>query len=69
MQNFNDDFSACQALSTSSPTYWNDVDNYFDLSNYIDYICMQAWICNTDWPYNNIKIFRGPQTKNKWRYG
>jgi hypothetical protein len=68
-QNFSNDYNAIVNLSTSSQTYWEDADRYFDLPNYIDYICMESWIGNTDWPSNNIKIFRGPQTKNRWRFG
>jgi len=69
VQHFNDDYSAVLNLSTSSQSYWDNANLHFDLPAYIDYICMQAWIGNVDWPYNNIKIFRGPQTNNKWRYG
>ncbi len=66
---FNKDYNALTNLSTNSSSYWDDAALRFDLPNYIDYICMQSWIGNTDWPYNNIKIFSGPQTKHKWRFG
>lgn len=69
VENFDSDFKAFLDLSIGSDTYWEDADQYFDMPNYVDYVCMQSWIANTDWPYNNIKIFRGPQTENKWRFG
>jgi hypothetical protein len=69
VENFNNDYTAFQNLPVADSLFWDKADRYFDLDAYIDYICMQSWIANTDWPYNNIKIFRGPQTKKRWRFG
>lgn len=67
---FNDDYNnQFLSLNTNSPTYWNDVDQLFDLEYYTDYICAQSWIGNTDWPYNNIKIYQSPETGHRWRFG
>jgi hypothetical protein len=62
-------YNSFMSIPTNSSTFVEQADAFFDIPNYLDYICMQTWIGNTDWPFNNIKIFRGPQTKNRWRYG
>lgn len=31
---------------------------YFDIDNFIDYLCLQNYCGNTDWPHNNCKAWR-----------
>jgi hypothetical protein len=31
---------------------------YLDVGNYIDYLVLQYWSANTDWPHNNWRAFR-----------
>ncbi|MBK8343027.1 MAG: CotH kinase family protein [Bacteroidetes bacterium] len=45
-----------------------DADKYFDLSHYTDYIIAESWMGNTDWPGNNIKIYRSNKTNYRWRF-
>jgi hypothetical protein len=68
-QKFTDDYTNFLSFNTTSPTFWNDADKIYDLNNYVDYVCAQSWIGNTDWPFNNIKIFRSPETGKRWRFG
>ncbi len=49
-------------------TFWNDADQYFDMENYIDYIIAESYAGNTDWPYNNIKIYSSDKTENRFRF-
>lgn len=56
------------ALDPSSPNYWQEADQYFDLKHYTDYIIAESWMGNTDWPGNNIKITRSDQTQGRWRF-
>lgn len=60
---------AWQALDANDPTYWNQVQSHVDLPYYVDYIAAQTWMGNTDWPQNNIKIYRSNTTAGAWRYG
>jgi hypothetical protein len=54
----------------------SNIDNYTALSNmididsYIDYIIIQTYICNTDWPVGNAKWWRDKSSANyiKWRW-
>ena len=51
-------------------------DNYLylcdliDVDSYIDYIIIQTYICNTDWPVGNVKWWRDRSSANysKWRW-
>lgn len=60
--------SAAQALNTNSTTYWDELDQLFDLTWYTDYMIGQQWMGTTDWPLNNIKLYRSNTTGQRWRF-
>jgi len=66
---FIQDFNGFSALNPSDPQFLAQAGQLLDIPYYNDYIAAQAWVGNTDWPWNNIKIFRGTHTQMKWRYG
>lgn len=55
-------------LDAQDTTFCQRADSIFDLDYYLDYIIAQNFIGNTDWPYNNIKIYRSDATDFKWRF-
>jgi len=57
------------ALDPTQPTFYAKADSLIDIAHFADYIIAQTWFGNTDWPYNNIKIWRSRATDNKWHYG
>jgi hypothetical protein len=65
---FIEDYNAYNQLDPSEPTFWNAADQYFDLVWYNDYIIGESWMGNTDWPWNNIKIYRSDATGFRWRF-
>lgn len=65
---FLDDYAAFTAIDPADTAYWKNADAYFDLTWYTDYIIGESWIANTDWPYNNIKIYRSDKTGYRWRF-
>ena len=67
-QNYIDDLIVAESLDPQSATYLDEVGTYFDMEYYTDYMIGQAWIGNTDWPWNNIKIHRSDGTGNRWRF-
>ncbi len=67
-EGFWQDVSAALAVNTNSPTYWEELDTYFDLVWYTDYIIGQQWMGTTDWPMNNIKLYRSNTTGQRWRF-
>jgi hypothetical protein len=68
VDHFWSDYSNFNALDPSSPTYWQDADQYFDLKHYTDYIVAESWMGNVDWPGNNIKIYRSDACQKRWRF-
>lgn len=69
IQPFVQDFNSFSALNPTDPQFLTQAGQVLDIPYYNDYIAAQAWVGNTDWPWNNIKIFRGTHTQMKWRYG
>lgn len=65
---FYEDYIAFNALDPADPDYWDQADQYFDMKWYNDYIIAQSWMPNTDWPYNNIKLYRSDKTDFRWRF-
>jgi hypothetical protein len=65
---FGTDYDKLMSINTVDDAYVDLADRYFDMAHYTDYICAQSFMANTDWPYNNIRIHRSPQTGNRWRF-
>lgn len=65
---FWEDISDFRALDPASPTFWEQADEHFDLTWYTDYMFGQQWMATTDWPINNIKIYRSNTTGQRWRF-
>ena len=68
VENYMADYEYFLTLDPESPDYIEKVGEFLDLNNYTDYIIGQTWIANTDWPQNNIKVFRCASTDYKWRF-
>lgn len=55
----------------TAPNYLNNVRNYLDLENYVDYIITQTYWCNGDWSngiQNNTKLWHDDRPGGKWRF-
>ena len=50
------------------PVHYNYVCTQMDMDNYLDYIILQMFLGNTDWPGNNIKYWRPQRPDGKWRW-
>ena len=66
---FYQDYYAFAALNPSDSLFLKQADSLVDLPYYTDYIAAESWTGNADWPWNNIKIYRGTHTQKKWRFG
>lgn len=44
------------------------LNRFIDVQNYIDYLTAQIYLCNTDWPGNNVKTWRQRSTNGKFRW-
>ncbi|HPF91008.1 MAG TPA: CotH kinase family protein, partial [Flavobacteriales bacterium] len=65
---FWEDVAAMRAMDPANTDYWDQLDQRIDLTWYTDYIIGQQWMGTTDWPINNIKLFRAATTGNRWRF-
>ena len=68
VDNFYADYAAFDDLNPTDTDYMIQADQYFDLAHYTDYIIGESWMGNTDWPGNNIKIYRSNTTNFRWRF-
>ena len=59
---------AFKLLDPADTGFWDQADQYFDMEAYNDYIIGESWMGNTDWPWNNIKIYRSDTTGFRWRF-
>ncbi|MFN8208002.1 MAG: CotH kinase family protein [Bacteroidales bacterium] len=65
---FWEDYSRFLSLTPTSTGFLGEAGKILDLDNYTDYIIAQAWIGNTDWPFNNIRVWRNSSTGFRWQY-
>ncbi len=42
----------------SDPVQYEKAQSYFDIENFIDYLCLEMYSGNTDWPHNNCEAWR-----------
>jgi len=47
---------------------FEQVRQYFDLENITDYFSAQFTMNNSDWPQNNLKLWRERSPEGRWRY-
>ena len=58
----------------SNPTYFKYVSDRIDLDSFVDFFVCSMYFGNTDWPSNNVKVWRNKSTSDpsgldtKWRY-
>ena len=70
----------CQSAINSTSSNYNNVfkqvASKIDLESFAEYMALNLYLCNTDWPHNNVKIWRytgkavdGIEiTDGKWRF-
>lgn len=68
VQNYWDTWSTVSNINVNASDYLEQVEQYYDMEYYTDYIIGESWVGNTDWPYNNIKVYRSDSTDYKWRF-
>jgi len=69
VNDFYSDFDSIQSLLPTDTSFWTSLNQRIDVPYYHDYIIGESWMGNRDWPWNNIKIMRSPQSGNRWRFG
>ena len=70
---------AAQAVNASESEYrkiFAEVESKLDIRNAMEYLAAACYLCNTDWPHNNIRVWRYTGavmegiaiTDGKWRF-
>lgn len=68
-----------RAISATDAKYnsvYSEIESKIDLDSMIEYFAINLYLCNTDWPHNNVKIwkYKGSKidgieiTDGKWRF-
>ena len=53
---------------TNSERDYQWITNQIDIDEFINYMILQIYVSNTDFPHNNIVMWRPRQAKGKWRF-
>ena len=48
---------------------YNYVASQIDIDNYIDYLLLEFYMANIDWPYNNNYFWKPYSINSKWKWG
>ncbi|MDB4798293.1 CotH kinase family protein [Verrucomicrobia bacterium] len=49
-------------------SFQDDIESMMDVSNFFDYIAIQIYIDNTDWPENNIRYWKSRKPEGRWNW-
>ena len=68
--------SAINSTSSNYNNMYKQIASKIDLNSFAEYMALNLYLCNTDWPHNNLKIWRytgeaidGIEiTDGKWRF-
>jgi hypothetical protein len=66
-EDFNDIISYIESNSLADDANYEYVVSRFDLQEYLNYMAVQIYIANTDWPGNNLKFWK-KSDNGKWRW-
>lgn len=57
-----------RSMDRSKPEAFEFIDSHIDVQEYINYLVMEIYCGNTDWPGNNVKFWRQRSTNGKYRW-
>lgn len=67
-----DNFNALNAFVASAdmtdPATWESFEAMVDLDSLATAVIAEAWIGNTDWWYNNLRLWRSTDEDGRWRW-
>lgn len=66
--NYNQIISFISSNDMSVDANYNQIAAKIDVDEYIDYLILQMFTANSDWPSNNIKYWRSREEDAKWRW-
>tara|TARA_Y100001935_G_scaffold223573_1_gene199125 strand:- start:23709 stop:26729 length:3021 start_codon:yes stop_codon:yes gene_type:complete len=57
-----------ETADLSQPEQYESVTSQIDLDNYIDYMVIEIFYANTDWPGTNVKLWKPRGDSSQWRW-
>ena len=77
-ESFNKDYEKFAAMNLKNDANYKALTAFMDVENYLDYMAYNIYLCNKDWPNNNVRCYRyfaaegesygeGPYD-GRWRY-
>jgi hypothetical protein len=58
LREFNKMMAYITTLDMRDETYYKKASEMLDFDNFIKYMCFQGYISNSDWPQNNVRVWR-----------
>lgn len=55
---YNSAYEYLSSLDMTVESNYNELCDYIDVNNYLDYYAFNVYINNRDWPHNNYKVYR-----------
>lgn len=52
----------------SNPANYEYVKTKIDIDNYMNYLIVEMFFDNQDWPWNNVKLWKPQRPNSKWRW-
>jgi hypothetical protein len=68
MTAFNAFINYAQNHNLTNPLYYAEVDRQMDMTEFVDYVIVQCWSGNWDWPQNNWTAASERSADRKWRF-
>jgi hypothetical protein len=65
---FNAFINLAQNNDLTNPLYYAQVEGQMDMPGFVDYIILQCWGGNWDWPHNNWTAAAERSAERKWRF-
>lgn len=65
---YNSYLNDLQQMDLSAPAAFTYIDDHIDVQEFINYLTTEIYVCNTDWPGNNIKFWHQRSTNGKFRW-
>jgi len=67
-QHFQQVFNYVMSGNLQQSGGYEQVKQWIDIDNFIDYFALEIYHTNWDWPHNNVRLWRPRKTDGKWRF-
>ncbi|HPO61540.1 MAG TPA: CotH kinase family protein [Candidatus Kapabacteria bacterium] len=63
-----DMYNKIMKIDMDNDSSFNEISNLIDIDNFIDYVFLEIYGGNFDWPKRNIKYWSSPEIDYRWRW-